>query len=169
MIGLKRGIVKLSPYSPKWVQVYSKEKLQLEIAIGEQILNIQHIGSTAIPGMMAKPIIDIAVAVHDFKKAFKCVKPLKNLGYEYKGEFGIPNRHYFVKGSPRVFHLHMLEISSQEWKNHLFFRDFLLQHPDKAKKYAELKKLLAQRFSADRDAYTEGKASFIIEILQQIE
>ncbi|MFX1537868.1 MAG: GrpB family protein [Promethearchaeota archaeon] len=167
MIGLKRGIVKLSPYSSKWVEVYSKEKLQLETVIGDHVLEIQHIGSTSIPGMIAKPIIDIAVAVHDFREAFKCVELLKDLEYEYKGEFGIPKRHFFVKGNPRIFHLHMLEISSQEWKNHQFFRDFLIQHPNKAEEYAELKILLARQFSTDRDAYTEGKASFIEKILHQ--
>ncbi len=117
--------------------------------------------------MIAKPIIDITVAVHDFKEAFNCVDPLKNLEYEYKGEFGIQNRHFFVKGNPRIFHLHMLEISSREWKNHIFFRDYLIQNPDKAKQYTELKITLAQRFNADRNAYTEGKALFIKEIIQQ--
>ncbi|MFW9902963.1 MAG: GrpB family protein [Candidatus Thorarchaeota archaeon] len=167
MIGLNHGVVKLSPYSKKWKQVYLNEKQQLEVAIGDHILEIQHIGSTSIPNMIAKPIIDIAVAVHDFKEAFKCVEPLENLEYEYKGEFGIPNRHFFVKGNPRIFHLHMLEISSQEWKNHIDFRDFLTHNPDKAKQYVELKKMLARRFSTDRDAYTEAKASFIENILQQ--
>jgi GrpB-like predicted nucleotidyltransferase (UPF0157 family) len=166
MIGLKRGVVKLSPYSQKWEQVFSQEKLQLEAVIGEHVLEIQHIGSTSIPGMIAKPIIDIAIAIHAFKEAFKCVEPLENLEYEYKGEFGIPNRHFFVKGNPRVYHLHMLEIASQEWKNHIYFRDFLIHHPDEAKQYAELKKKLAQQFSTDRDAYTEGKASFIEQILR---
>ena len=95
------------------------------------------------------------------------MEPLENLEYEHKGEFGIPNRHFFVKGNPRIFHLHMLEISSKEWKNHIYFRDFLINHPEKAKQYAELKKMLVRRFSTDREAYTEGKASFIENILKK--
>jgi GrpB-like predicted nucleotidyltransferase (UPF0157 family) len=166
MIGLERGKLKLLPYQLEWKKLFTEEKQRLEAAIGNNILEIEHIGSTSIPGMTAKPIIDIAIAIHNFEEAKVCIDPLENLGYEYKGEFGIPRRLYFVKGTPRRFHLHMNEIISDHWKNHISFRDYLIKHPDKAKQYADLKIKLAQQFKANREAYTEGKTSFIEKILQ---
>jgi len=166
MIGLEQGEVKLYPYNFKWKKVFEEEKKQIQIGIGKYILEIQHIGSTAIPRILAKPIIDIAVAVKNFEEASICIDLLVKLEYEYKGEFGIPRRHFFVKGDPRLFHLHMLEITSKEWKNHISFRDFLREHPDKAKLYSELKLQLVQKYKSDREAYSDNKAPFIEEILR---
>ncbi|MFX0183133.1 MAG: GrpB family protein [Candidatus Hodarchaeota archaeon] len=166
MIGFKRGKIKLLPYQLEWKELFSKEKQHLEATIGNNILEIEHIGSTAIPGMTAKPIIDIAIAIHNFEEAKVCIDLLEKIGYEYKGEFGISRRHYFVKGTPRRYHLHMNEITSENWKNHISFRDYLIKHPDKAKQYADLKIKPAQQFKANREAYIEGKTSFIKKILQ---
>ena len=99
----------------------------------EYVLDIQHVGSTSIPGMIAKPIIDIAIAVKNFEEASVCIEPIERLGYEYKGEFGIPRRHYFTKGNPRTHHIHMNEISSHDWSDQITFRNYLLQHQAMAK------------------------------------
>ena len=123
-------------------------------------------GSTSIPGMLAKPIIDIAIAVADFEDARVCIPLMEGLGYEYKGEFGIPLRHYFVKGDPRTFHVHMSEITSLEWQNTLLFRDYLCQHADLAAEYAELKTRLALKYPQDRTAYLDGKTEFVQRVLQ---
>jgi GrpB-like predicted nucleotidyltransferase (UPF0157 family) len=166
MIGLERGVVRLAPYTTDWERLFEEERTRLQSAIGEHVLDIQHVGSTSIPGMTAKPIIDIAIAVESFEAASACIEPMKQIGYEYAGENGIPRRHYFVKRNPATtHHVHMLEIASPEWANHLLFRDYLIGHPKAATEYAALKLKLAEAFPRDRDAYTDGKAAFIQHIL----
>jgi GrpB-like predicted nucleotidyltransferase (UPF0157 family) len=165
MLGLEAGVVKLVPYTVEWQRLFEKEKALLQTAVGDSVLDIQHVGSTAIPGMVAKPILDIGIAVTDFEEARTLVAPIGGLGYQYRGEFGIPRRHYFVKGNPRTHHIHMVEISSRDWKNQLFFRDTLIQRPELAQEYVHLKNDLARRYAADRDAYLEGKAPFIERVL----
>ncbi len=167
MIGLEKGMVKLAPYSEEWKLVFESEKAILQAAVGAYILDIQHVGSTSIPGMLAKPIVDIAIAVADFEEARACIPPIEGLGYEFRGELGIPRRHYFVKGDPRIFHLHIVERHSLEWENLILFRDTLCQHAHVAEEYAELKTQLAMVYPRDRSAYLDGKAAFIERVLQQ--
>ncbi len=165
MLGLEKGVVRLVPYTSEWKRYFEQERAALQAALRDKILDIQHVGSTAIPGMLAKPIVDIAIAVADFDEARACIPLVEGLGYEYKGEFGIPHRHYFVKGDPRLFHLHMSEIDSLEWQNTLLFRDYLRDHPGAASEYAQLKQRLAARFPQDREAYLDGKTEFVEGIL----
>jgi GrpB-like predicted nucleotidyltransferase (UPF0157 family) len=167
MLGLQSGQLQLSPYEPNWSQLFLAEKEQLCASLGNHILDIQHIGSTSIPGMPAKPILDIGVAVANFEEASRCIPLLEQLGFTYKGENGIPRRHYFVKGNPRTHHLHMLEVASAEWKNHLLFRDYLRNNPETAQAYARLKQTLATQFANNREAYQSGKESFIQAVLQK--
>jgi GrpB-like predicted nucleotidyltransferase (UPF0157 family) len=138
--------------------------------LGPHALDIKHVGSTAIPGILAKPILDIAVAVACFEGASVCIAPLEALGYLYRGEHGIPRRHYFVlrapQGDARLVHLHMLEIQSANWEDHLLFRDYLRAHPAEAQAYQALKQQLAARFRHDRHAYTKGKTAFVTRILE---
>jgi GrpB-like predicted nucleotidyltransferase (UPF0157 family) len=169
MIGLERGIVRLVPYTKEWERLFQAEKSRLQAAIGNYVLDIQHVGSTSIPGMVAKPIIDIAIAVESFEEAAVCIKPIEQLGYEYKGENGIPRRHYFTKGDLRTHHVHINEIGGRNWKDHLLFRDYLTLHAEIAKEYAELKLALARRYLADRQSYLEGKVPFIERVLQLAE
>jgi GrpB-like predicted nucleotidyltransferase (UPF0157 family) len=166
MIGLERGVVKLAPYTVEWRRCFEEEKVLLQAVIGQHVLDIQHVGSTSIPGMIAKPIIDIGVAVESFEEAKVCIQPIEQLGYEYRGERGIPRRHYFAKGDPRTHHLHMNEIDSRDWENQVLFRDHLIQHPHLAEEYAALKVDLARRYPTDRDAYLDGKAPFIERALE---
>jgi GrpB-like predicted nucleotidyltransferase (UPF0157 family) len=166
MIGLERCIVRLVPYTAEWKRLFEQEKARLQAAVGDYVLDIQHVGSTSIPGMVAKPILDIGIAVQSFEKAFVCIEPMVQLGYEYHGEHGIPRRHLFVKGDPRTHHVHMNEITSRDWENLVVFRDYLIQHPEAAQEYTELKLELAQRFPTDRQAYLDGKSSLIERVLQ---
>jgi GrpB-like predicted nucleotidyltransferase (UPF0157 family) len=166
MIGLERGIVRLVQYTKEWERLFQAEKPRLQAAVGKYVLDIQHVGSTSIPGMVAKPIIDIAIAVQNFEAAAVCIKPIEQLGYEYKGENGIPRRHYFTKGNPRTHHVHLNEIGSRDWNDQIIFRDYLTQYPEIAKAYAELKLELAQRYPTDRQSYLDSKAPFIERILQ---
>jgi GrpB-like predicted nucleotidyltransferase (UPF0157 family) len=163
--GLERGVIRLAPYDPDWPRVYAAERERLVAAVGDLFLDVQHIGSTSVPGLIAKPIIDVAAAVRDFDEAAACVAPVVALGYAYRGENGIPRRHYFDRGSPTLFHLHVFEVRSLDWHEHLLFRDYLRDHPEAVKEYADLKEDLTRRYAGDRLGYTEAKAPFIRRIL----
>lgn len=167
MLGLKRDKVILLPHQTEWAKLFEQERALIETALAANVLEVQHIGSTAIPDLKAKPILDIAVAVRNFEDAFVCVAPLEHLGYLYRGEYGIARRHYFVKGPEdvRSHHLHMLEIHSENWQNHLLFRNHLKAHSEVAAAYGELKMALARRYPNDREGYTEGKHDFVQSVL----
>ena len=169
-LGLERYTVKLEPYNEGWAELFETERLQLQTILGDEV-NIQHIGSTAVPGLQAKPVLDIGIGVEDFDAAFAFVEPLKALGYTFRGEQGIPRRHYFVKGPDdnRTHHLHMLERTNIEWRKLLFFRDYLRAHPEALGQYQQLKTHLAEQFPKDREAYTNGKHTFIQSILSRAE
>lgn len=166
-IGLESDRVKLAPYSVEWPALFAAEKARLYGAIGPHVIDIQHTGSTSIPGMPAKPIIDITIAVADFEVAVVCVALMQALGYEYMGENGIPRRHFFHLGEPRTHHVHMVEAMSDEWRKMTGFRDYLIARPETAAEYAALKRDLARQFPNDRDAYLYGKAPFIERILAE--
>ena len=158
--------VEIVNYDPQWPMLYKKEKTLIQKAIGHTIVGIEHIGSTAVPGLGAKPIIDILMAVNHLSDAEQCIEPLQSIGYEYVPEYeaSIPERRYFHKGHPpkeQHYHLHMVELTSDFWKKHLLFRDHLRTHPKIAQKYHELKKRLALKYGSNREGHTEAKTSFI--------
>jgi len=164
-LGLPRGEVRLLPYQAQWCVIYAAEEARLKTAIGSYILDIQHIGSTSIPGMAAKPIIDIGVALESYQIGFDCVKPLEAIGYIYKGENEIPGRHYFNYREPSIIHLHMYAATHPEWQAHLLFRDYLRRHVDTARQYASLKQQLAERYRYERERYTHAKSEFIQKVI----
>jgi len=169
MIGLKRGVVELKPYNSQWKEFYRKESELISSTISDYLVDIQHIGSTAIPGIIAKPIIDIAVAINSLENIEKIIGPLSEIGFIYRGEQGIPDRHMFVKGGEelRTHHMHVMHKSHYEWKKHILFRDYLMNHPKEVKKYSELKRRLEKQFKHDRESYTESKSEFIEGILEK--
>lgn len=154
----------------QWPVLYEKEKALIQKTIGHIIVGIEHIGSTAVPDLGSKPIIDILVAVNHLSDAEKCITPLEGIDYEYVPEYeeSIPDRRYFHNGDPpkeQHYHLRMVELTSDFWKKHLLFRDHLRTHPKIAQKYHKLKKRLALKYGSDREGYTEAKTSFIKFIL----
>lgn len=161
MIGLQRGKLHLERYCDEWPQLFEEEAARIRAAVGCNVIDVQHVGSTSIPGMLAKPIIDIGIAVESFEDARICIESLQQIGYTYRGENGISRRHYFVKGNPRTHHIHMLEIASDDWKHLIRFRDQLRQGPELTEEYISLKRRLFSQFENNREAYQEGKASFI--------
>jgi GrpB-like predicted nucleotidyltransferase (UPF0157 family) len=167
VIGLESGLVRLVPYQVDWPRLFAVEKERLQVALGDHVLDIQHVGSTAVPGLPAKPIIDIAIAVENFEKAVVCIQPIENLGYTYRGENGIPRRHYFRKGDPRTHHIHMNQITGVDWENQILFRDYLIRHPEAVQAYAALKISLAQKYPADREQYLFEKSPLIQQILHK--
>jgi GrpB-like predicted nucleotidyltransferase (UPF0157 family) len=166
-LGLKRGTVTLLPHSEEWHQLFADEKARILNVIGEHVIDIEHVGSTAICGIVAKPILDLMVGIPQFEDGEKCVQSLERLGYEYKGENGVPLRHFFGKGSSRTHHLHMVAADSDFWKHHLLFRDYLINNRQVAGEYNDLKLGLAARFPEDREEYTNGKEPFVQRILQE--
>jgi GrpB-like predicted nucleotidyltransferase (UPF0157 family) len=155
--------VAIAEYDPAWPALYERERDLITESLGGLVVAIEHVGSTAVPGLGAKPIIDIMVGVRSLADGERCVGPLEELGYEYKGEFGIPGRLYFrrLADGNRSHQIHMVEIGSDFWKRHLLFRDYLREHPQEAQHYHELKLRLAAEFRADREGYTEAKTEFI--------
>ena len=167
MLGLEKGRARIVPYSPEWVQLFEQEEKRLRDLVGEYVLDIQHVGSTSISGMPAKPILDIGITIAQYEDGNNCIKPIESLGYKYRGEFGVARRYYYVKGDPRTHHIHMLERDSKEWQRMIFFRDSLRKDKGIAQEYAELKRRLADQYQNDREAYTEGKTGFIKDILDR--
>lgn len=167
MLGLPKGIVKLEPHSENWRQLFAEEAAAIRRAIGEIDATIEHVGSTSIGGMAAKPIIDVAIGLKNLADGEQCVAPLEKVGYEYRGEHGIAERFYFVKGEPRTHHLHVVERGGDLWRNHLLFRDYLRNNRAVAATYERLKIDLAEKYPANRDAYLQGKNDFIENILRR--
>jgi GrpB-like predicted nucleotidyltransferase (UPF0157 family) len=157
--------IELVPYEPSWPEHAADEIALVEAAIGRWLAgSVEHVGSTAVPGLEAKPTIDLMAPVHDLERARSCFDPLSELGY-----VPAPHRpflHWFCKPSPavRTHHLFLLEPTHPEWQARLAFRDRLRSDPDAARRYVALKRLLAARFPDDREAYTEGKSGFISEL-----
>lgn len=171
MAGLTRK-VEIVEYDPKWAMLYRNEKGKIQAAIGHLAVAVEHIGSTAVPGLGAKPTIDIMVAVRLLSDADKCIGPLRSIGYEYQPEHEVsmPERRFFRKGEPQReqhYHLHMVEEGSEFWKQHILFRDYLRTHPEKAQQYYELKKMLASKYGSNREGYTEAKTQFIQSIVNE--
>lgn len=166
LLGLKGGDVSVSPYRDEWNVLFELEKENIEEVIGDYVEDVQHVGSTSIPGMCAKPKLDVAIAVEDFDEATICIEPLVGIGYEFRGENGIPRRHYFGKGDPRTHQIHMFEKTSADWKDMILFRDCLRSNRSLAEDYSRLKRDLANRFPKDRPSYQTGKAGFIEEVIK---
>ena len=167
MLGLPKGAVRLETYNPQWVSAYENERRIIQDCIGNYIIDIQHVGSTSIEGLISKPIIDIAVGVTTLKEGQKCIEPLEQLGYEYKGHAGVSGRLFFSKGdvNNKTHHIHIEEVDSTNWWNHVLFRDYLRLHEYVRDEYAELKKILSQEYANDRETYTTKKVDFILNIV----
>lgn len=169
MLGLKRGTVKLVDHNPKWLTAFKNEKKQLQNIFGADLLGIEHIGSTSIPGIKAKPIMDLMIAVSNIGDYENYVEGLSKLGYQFMRDNRDTQEHIlFVKGSEekRTHYLKLCELNSDFWNEHLIFRNYLINHPDKAKEYERLKIDLNKKYSDDRDSYTKKKANYIKNILK---
>ena len=166
-LGLKKGIVQLSDYNSLWTDEFEKEKSILQEALGDYVLEIEHIGSTAIPGMKAKPIIDILLATNSLDDVDSFSPFLNDLGYVYRENASDEVHLVFAKGfeESRTHYLHIATLNSLIWKNDRYFRDTLQNDAELAKEYEDLKISLANQYSDDRTKYTEGKKVFIEKVL----
>ena len=162
--------VVIAAYDPAWPQVFAGEAQAIRQALGETLVEIEHVGSTAIPGLAAKPVIDIAVSVTSLAEAEAKIPALEALGYDCRGENGIPGRLFFRKGLAefrRTHHLHLVEAGHEQWESMLAFRNHLRVHPGSVQRYEALKRALAERVRDNRAAYTKGKSRFVQATLEK--
>ncbi|WP_339061242.1 GrpB family protein [Tepidibacillus marianensis] len=160
--------VVVTSYNPQWSGLFELEAAKISEVFGEELIAVHHIGSTSVPGLKAKPIIDIMPVVRDIEVVDKFNDKMVALGYEPMGEFGISGRRFFRKGGDeRTHHIHIFQLDSVDVERHLAFRDFFRQHSDDAKRYGELKQLLSERYSYNIEAYIDGKNDFVKELEQK--
>lgn len=155
--------VEVVEHDPGWEAQFQAEAVSIAAVFGGQCVAIHHIGSTAIPGILAKPTIDILLEVKDLLTVDQFNEAMIATGYQPLGEYGIPGRRFFIKeiDGRRAFHVHAFQTSHPEVARHIEFRDYLHAHPDVAQAYSRLKADLAARYSEDIVAYVEGKTNFI--------
>jgi GrpB-like predicted nucleotidyltransferase (UPF0157 family) len=169
----------IATYNPDWPVMFEREHEQLLTAIGEWAVAIEHVGSTSVPGLAAKPVIDIGVPLRGFEDALYCITPLYELGYECLGEYGIPGRIYFRKptarplpgqthnnGIGRTHQIHMYRETHVQYRWQLAFRDHLRANPVDARQYESLKRRLAAELD-DVEEYAEVKTDFVMTILRK--
>jgi GrpB-like predicted nucleotidyltransferase (UPF0157 family) len=156
--------VRVVPPDSSWVAQFQLEASLIRAALFKHNIEIHHIGSTAIAGIYAKPIIDMMLLIDDLSIADNETAAIQALGYEALGEFGIPGRRYFRKNASsgiRTHHLHAFERHNENGIRHIAFRDYMNSHPIVAQKYSMLKQRLAKEFSCDMESYMDGKDEFI--------
>jgi GrpB-like predicted nucleotidyltransferase (UPF0157 family) len=161
------GLLTVVDYDPRWPLVFEGLRAGLASALSEVALSIEHVGSTAVPGLAAKPVIDLDVVVRE-NHVTDGVRRLQTLGYEHVGDRGIPQREAFQPPPGSTpHHLYLCPITSRALANHLAVRDHLRAHPVDTRTYGELKKRLAIQFANDIDGYVEAKTEFLVGILRR--
>ncbi|PWW00697.1 GrpB-like predicted nucleotidyltransferase (UPF0157 family) [Paenibacillus cellulosilyticus] len=162
--------VKIEGYNENWPLMFQEEKRQVEEIMTDKAIAIEHIGSTAVPGLSAKTVIDFMVGVKDLAEVEAFIEPLARIGYEHVVHKEFPNRRFFRKGQWRAgtHHLHVYVYGSEEWDHQLAFRDYLRDHSEAMMQYDQLKRELADKYPHDRAAYTNAKHPFITEILARV-
>ena len=159
--------VEVVPHNPQWRDAFEAEAKHVAAALGENVVAIHHIGSTAIPDIYAKPVIDLLVEVRDIAEVDGQSSAMESLGYEVMGEYGIHGRRFFRKDNQegiRTHNIHAFEAGSAEVERHLAFRDYMIAHPGAAHRYSELKRKLAEEHPQSLDGYMDGKDGFIKEM-----
>jgi len=168
-LGVKRGEVKLLPYSPQWAEAFNEEKENLSNIFGITVLQIEHIGSTAVPGLMAKPLIDMAILIERLQHlAEPIIAELMASSYQERVGRLMGRQRVFAKGDDEsiTHHLHIIELGEADWEHKLLFRNALIRDEALRKSYHHLKIKLSKDFAQDRARYTAAKANFIREVLE---
>lgn len=157
----------IKAYQKDWIEEYIKEKEKFCSLLGQEIIAVEHIGSTAVEGLGAKPLIDMMIGVTDLQITENWIEILSEIGYEFVPKDAI-NWRFFRKGKWRAgtHHLHIYIYNSDEWRNNILFRDFLISHEWARKEYRELKERHAITYAFDRVSYTKAKAPFIQNIIK---
>ena len=159
------------PYDKNWAQAFRAIEAELKDALGELALDIQHVGSTSVPGLWAKPIIDIDAVIKDFSLLDDAIQALEQIGYRHEGDLGIPGREAFdYDGKQHLMkhHLYVCAEDSGELKRHLAFRDYLRAHPGAVSEYSRVKREAANLYPYDIDSYIAHKSPFIEKIYEEL-
>jgi GrpB-like predicted nucleotidyltransferase (UPF0157 family) len=164
------GVIVVCDYDPGWPVTFEQERTRLQDALGAIVLTIEHVGSTAVPGLAAKPIIDLLVGVRSLAAARSCcIEPLQALSYTYQPQFEswLPDELFFRKGSPGPWthHVHLMEPANPRWEGFILFRDYLRRHPEVVGAYANVKQALALVFGEDIAGYRNAKHPFIQQVM----
>lgn len=155
--------IEVVDYRPEWPDRYRREAEQLSDALGDTLVAAHHIGSTSVPGLAAKPVIDILLEVRDLAELDTHNAAMADLGYEAKGEYGIERRRFYQKGGDRrSHHVHAFPVGDEHVTRHLAFRDYLIAHPAVAAEYARLKQRIAQTYVSDSNGYCAAKNDFVV-------
>jgi len=168
MLGVEHGLVKLEPYNDKWSKLFDEERELLSSQLKELIMAIEHVGSTSIEGLFAKPIIDIAIGVSSLDKVIKIREKVKGIGY-FEVPVSIDGKHVFAKyKEKKITHfLHVMIYNHNLWIDQIFFRDYLRSFPDAKMEYVKLKEELANKYPNDVVSYTNEKKKFVDNILKR--
>jgi len=159
--------VRLASYDARWPERFAAERERIRPVVAPYAAAIEHVGSTSVPGLDAKPVIDIAVGVRSVEESRAATAPLLGLGYA-KGQDNFPDWRYFDRPAEAAFesvHVHVVPFGGRRWSHYLLFRDYLRAHTEAAARYAALKRTLAEEFGTDRLGYVEAKTDFVEEIL----
>jgi GrpB-like predicted nucleotidyltransferase (UPF0157 family) len=176
MVSGKTKLVQVVDYDPQWQSIFLELSKVIKETLGDWVTTIEHIGSTSVPGLAAKPIVDLTGIIETTDHLPEVIRALARIGYTHEGDLGIAGSEAFHRAGPDVprdgsgriwmhHHLYICARDNCELQRHLVFRDYLRAHPEKAQAYAELKKQLAQQFHHDIDSYIQGKSEFIETIL----
>ena len=169
-LGLRRNTVQIVEHELEWAAAFALEASRISSLVGNDIVDVQHVGSTAIAGLPAKPILDIAVAIRAREALPALTEHLRQQGYIDRGDAGAEGGYLLVKESEpgvRTVHVHIVEAADDQWRNYIEFRESLRSNPNLCRRYTELKRRLAERCRDDRKSYTEGKAAFIRAVLSR--
>lgn len=167
-LGLRYGTVRLAPHSAMWARAFDMERARLAHALSRWGCEIEHVGSTAVPGLPAKPILDIAVAFPPAVPVAPLIAALTRLRYQYRGDFGSNGGHLFVREARphvRTHHLHLVARDDPQWSAYLLFRELLRNSAAARRAYLREKRVLAARYARNREAYTDGKDDVVRRLL----
>ena len=165
--GLTHGTVQLAEWTPRWTELFTEEAARLRAALGDLAVAIEHYGSTSVPGLLAKPLLDILVGGPEATDAAPYVVALAPLGYDYAAHAGVPEHLVFGRGAARTHLVHVVRHGGDAWQRGLTFRDALRADPTLREKYAKLKRELALTYGAERGRYTAGKSAFVEHVLRR--
>ena len=168
-MGLNKDKVELEEYTTRWHESYLEEEKVLKEVLKDILLEIEHVGSTSIPNLKSKPIVDIGIAVKDLKEVEKYAKKLEEVGYNFRYDNGEKGEYLVRKGPEdnRTHYIHIVELNSEKWLNFVLFKRHLLNNPEVVTEYENLKVELSKKFSDDRKSYTKAKNEFIASIIEK--
>lgn len=161
--------IRIAEYDPAWVTIFEKLCSFVLPVVKDHIIRIEHVGSTSVPGLAAKPIVDMDLVARTKEDVCSNIRCLATLGYVHEGDLGVPGREAFIPpGNVQWHHLYVCTIDNAEFTKHIRFRDYLRSHPKEAQKYGVLKRELARQYENDRAAYTNAKGVFINRVLNTL-